>query len=316
QGIHAMIGESMPDIEMRFNRDVVVVEGGIATMLARYGVVGLDCPELLNVTEPDLIEEIHRFFHISGAQCAITNTYGASRGKLQKLGLDDKLEDLNVEGVKRAKSCNPEHVLADIGQCSIKVKEDDAESYELAREQYMEQATALAKAEPDAIYIETMKRIEDAECAVSAAKDATGLPVFCSCVYDQAGMLGGTTPMEDAVDRLQLAGADVLGINCRLTPEQILDPAEMLIHATDLPVMIAPDVSEPHREPDGTITYAGSPDLMSEVAKQLRALGVQFIGTCCGSTPAYTGAIFAAVSGMDVVPRSMSKRIESGTYLF
>lgn len=292
-------GHAMPDIQMRFGRDMLVVEGGMGVMLERYGAAELDCPEMYNVSEPELIEEIHKYYNMAGAQCCISNTYGASRSRLAALGLEDCLEDFNVRGVRIAKSHKPQHVLADMGQSAILARDD--ESYDEAFDDYAEQARLLASEEPDAIYLETMQSIDDAVCAVDGIKDACDLPVICSCVYDEDGnILRGGETLEDCARQLQDAGADVIGMNCNLSPDQMLALAPRLVEASDVPVIMCPDVPAPKRTTRGDLDYGGATDNMARVAVEMKGCGVQMIGTCCGSTPAYTSAIYAMVGDTPV----------------
>lgn len=289
----------MSDIAMRFNRDMLVVEGGMGFMFTRYGATNIDCPELYNATEPSLIEEIHKYFHLAGANCAISNTYGASLSKLTKLGLEDYFEDLNRRGIKLAKTCKPQHVLADMGQSAILVVDD--ESARDANKDYAKQAQILAKENPDAIYIETMASLSDALCAVEAVKGACDLPVICSCVYNQEGNLKTTgESIEECSDKLQTAGVDVLGMNCLLKPNEMVKLASRLVGSSSVPTMMCPDVEAPTRNRKGDLQYNGATDEMAKVAVEMRNAGVSLIGSCCGSTPAYTSAIFSMVGNMEV----------------
>ncbi len=289
----------MSDIAMRFNRDMLVVEGGMGFMFERYGASNTDCPELYNVTEPSLIEEIHKYFHLAGANCAISNTYGASLSRLTKLDLQDHFEDLNRSGIKLAKTCKPQHVLADMGQSAILVEDD--ESANAAAQDYAKQAQVLALEKPDAIYIETMTSLADATCAVKAVKDACDLPVICSCVYNKDGNLKTTGEcIEECSEKLQDAGADVLGVNCLLAPNEMVKLASRLVSASSVPTMMCPDVAAPTRNRKGDLQYNGATDEMARIAVEMRNAGIQLIGSCCGSTPAYTSAIFSMVGNLEV----------------
>lgn len=289
----------MSDIQMRFGRDMLVVEGGMGIMLERYGAGELDCPEMLNVTEPELVEEIHKYYNLAGAQCCISNTYGASRSRLAALGMEDCLEQFNKRGIQIAKANRPQHVLGDMGESAIAVVDD--ETREQAAADYAEQARLLESEDPDAIYLETMQRLEDAVCAVGAIKEACSIPVICSCVYDEKGCtLNGGIPLEKCAEELQDAGADVVGMNCNLNPDQMLALAPRLVESCRVPVIMCPDVTAPRRTAKGDLDYGGNTDNMAKVAIGMRQCGVQMIGSCCGSTPAYTSAIYAVVGDMAV----------------
>lgn len=292
----------MPDISMRFGLDIIVVEGGMATMLERYGISEAPCPELFNLTEPDLISEIHRFFKLAGAQCAVSNTFGAGADRLALQGIEADQETLCAEGVRLAKANKPQHVLADMGPCTIRAGKPGTSSYDEAYAVYAHQSELLAKGGPDAIFIETMADIDDALCALRAAKASCDLPVIVSCSFDASGKTSGSqTTVEEAAEALARAGADAIGANCLLRPEEIVSVAAELVRSTALPVLAMPDVPRPSSRPVKRIADSDSPDHMAVAAYRLRQAGVQLIGTCCGSTPAYTGAIFAAVGGTDVI---------------
>ncbi len=294
----------MPSIEARLGKDMLVIEGGSALMLQRYGLEQEACPEILNIIEPDLITEIHRLYNLAGATCAISNTYGANAPALAKEGLQDNVEDINRRGVEIAQSIHPQHVLADMGSCGIWNKDEDLQKAAFAA--YAQQASALASANPDAIYIETMDHLGDALCALDAATSVCDLPVFVSLAVNQDGrLLGCNTLIEDAAAQLLAHKASALGLNCSLTPISIIEPAKRLAACCPLPLLACPDVSLPENSADGTVIYNGSTHEMETAARMLHKLGFMMIGSCCGSTPAYTGAIYAAVGEMDVVSRSI-----------
>ncbi|MCR5846128.1 MAG: homocysteine S-methyltransferase family protein [bacterium] len=292
----------MPDIAMRFGKDMLVLEGGTAAMLSSQGVSDDDCPELLNALEPEIVENNHLLFKMAGAHCAISNTFGGSRRALAVYGLDDKADELNREGVRLAGANSPEHILANMGPCGILVDSLSGDGYEAAFEQYREHAAALASERPDAIYIETMERIEDAICAISAAKSACNLPLFVSCTFDDEGnMVGCGTSIEDAAAALERAGASVIGMNHGLDCEQMVPNARRLCKTTTLPVLVSPDVFD--LEGMGKIERRNAIDKVARCAMLYREMGVQFIGACCNATPACIGAIYATVGGLDVVAR-------------
>ncbi len=293
----------MPGIELRFGRDILVLEGGWGTMLERYGVTDEPCPEILNIIEPDLVTEIHRLYTTAGATCAITNTFSGSRRALAAHGLADSMEDINRRGVKLAASHRPQHVLADMGSCGA-WDDDSKEAQEEAWMEYADQARALASAGPDAIYLETMAHLGDALCALRAVKTVCDLPVIVSMAVDADGLtIGCRTSIEEASRSLSESGADVVGINCVLNPSEVLGPAERLAASCSLPLLCCPDVGSPVVGQDGSTSFDGTPDDMETCATKLREMGFQMIGSCCGSTPAFTGAVYAATGDSEVVGR-------------
>ena len=294
----------MPDIQLRFGKDIIVFDGAMGTMLHREGISGDECALLLNVLDDEMIVLIHERYKLAGAQVITANSFGGTRSKLAEYGLEDRLVELNRAAVRLAKRVKPEHVCADVGPCGLLLEPVGKASFEQVFAEYAEQVAALALEEPDAILIETMTDIADARCAVLAAKSVCDLPVFVSCSFDPSGHmpLSGTDPATAAVI-LEAAGADVIGMNCSLGPSQLLPLFREMAQATSLPLIIQPNAGLPVLNATGQTVYSGTADDFADAAWAYRELGAQFIGSCCGTNPAYTGAIYATVGGMDVKRR-------------
>ncbi|MCL2150677.1 MAG: homocysteine S-methyltransferase family protein, partial [Coriobacteriia bacterium] len=299
--------EYVADIALRFHKDIVVLDGALGTVLLAQGVDAETHPMLLNVVEPELISSIHQRYLLAGAQALTTNSFAGSRPQLAAFRLDDRLEELNRIAVRLAKDCKPEHVLADIGPCGLLLPPFGTASFDEVLSTYAEQAKALAAEEPDAILIETMIDIADARCALMAVKLVCDLPVFVSLSFAEGGRMGlsGTDAAAAAVI-LEAAGADVIGLNCGLGPEAQLPLLRQMALATDLPLLIQPNTGMPQLGADGSVSYDSNPDAFAEAAWAFRQEGAQFIGSCCGSTPAFTAAIYAAVGELDVLAASAS----------
>ncbi|MDR2106669.1 MAG: homocysteine S-methyltransferase family protein [Coriobacteriales bacterium] len=306
----------MPDLPLRFNRDIIVVDGAMGTMLQREDVPSDECGMLLNVLDPEMIAGIHRQYRLAGAQALTTNSFGGTRAKLAVYGLADRLEELNRAAVRLARSAKPEHVLADVGPCGLVLEPLGSATFDEVFEQYAEQVRALAAENPDAILIETMADIADARCALLAAKSVCDLPVIVSCTFDATGHmeLSGTTP-EAAVVILESAGAAAIGMNCGLGPEQLLPLLERMAGATTLPLLIQPNAGLPQVDSSGVTYYTGTAEDFAEAAELFRRAGAQFVGSCCGSTPAFTSAIYATIGDRDVAPRTPSATFASSTLL-
>jgi len=291
----------MPDIMMRLGRDILVVDGAMGTMLQRAGLPAGECPELLNVTAPEMIADVHRFYRLAGADCVTTNTFGGSGPKLAEYGLADRVGELNAAAVRIARREGGPHILADMGPTGLVMEPMGPATFDEVFAAFAEQAAALASENPDAIFIETMTDIGEARCAVLAAKSVTDLPVFVSCTFGLTGRtdLSGTEP-ETAAVILAAAGADAVGMNCGLGPEQMLPLLRRMASATTLPVFAQPNAGLPTLDAEGHTVFPGTPDEMAAFAAAAREAGAALVGSCCGSTPAFTGAIVDAVADRDV----------------
>jgi len=281
----------MPDIYKRLGRDVLVVDGAMGTMLQRGGVPPEQCPEQLNVTAPEIVEDIHHNYVLAGADCVSTNTFGGTRAKLDEYGLGDQVAELNRAGVRIAKRSGAQHVLADVGPTGRVLAPLGKASFDEVFAMFVEQIEALAAEEPDAIFIETMTDIAEARCAVLAARSVCDLPVFASVSFGLSGRmeLSGTDPATAAVI-LEAAGASVVGMNCGLGPEQMLPLVEQMAEATSLPLVVQPNAGLPTLV-DGKTVFPGTPDQLGQAAARFVELGASLVGSCCGSTPTFTGAI-------------------------
>ncbi len=292
----------MPDIMMRLGRDVLVLEGAMGTMLQRAGLPAGECPELLNVSAPEVVADVHRLYSLAGADCCITNTFGGSRPKLDEYGYGGRVEEFNRAAVRICRQDGARHVLADVGPTGLVLEPMGSATFDEVFAIFAEQIAALAAEGPDAIFFETFTDIAEVRCGVLAAKSVCDLPVFASCTFGLSGRmdLSGTDP-ETAAVILEAVGADAVGLNCGLGPDQMLDLARRMVSATRLPVIAQPNAGLPVLDRDGRTVFPGTPAEMGAFAAAARQAGVAAIGACCGSTPIFTGAIVDAVADKDVV---------------
>lgn len=294
----------MPDIAQRFKKDMLVLEGAMGTMLQRAGVAPETCNEFLNIIEPDLIAQIHANYHTVGAMCATSNTFCGSRPKLAEYRLEDQLEAINRAGVELARRGGAPHVLADIGPTGLVLEPLGHASFDEVFDAFAEQARALALGNPDAFILETFTDIAELRIAVLACKSVSDLPVIASATFGEQGRmdLSGTTPAQAAII-LKAAGADAVGLNCGLGPDQMLPLVAEMTSATELPVFAQPNAGMPGVNPITKKTeYPGTPDDIARFALAAREAGACAIGSCCGSSPSFTGAIAVEMSGKDCLP--------------
>ncbi|MCL2632823.1 MAG: homocysteine S-methyltransferase family protein [Coriobacteriia bacterium] len=300
----------MADIALRFERDIVVLDGAMGSLLMAEGIDTETHPMHVNVLDPELIESIHKRYLLAGAQAITTNSFSGSKVSLAAYGLEAQADELNRAAVRIARSCRPQHILADVGPCGLLLPPYGSAAFDAVFAIYAEQIASLASEEPDAILIETMIDIADARLALLAAKSVTDLPVFVSVSFDEHGLMPlSATSAAAAALILEAAGADVIGINCSLGPAAMLSLTSQMAAVTALPLLAQPNSGLPLVDRSGQVTYSGTPDQMAEAAWAFRQLGVQFIGSCCGSDPAHTAAIFATVGDTDVAISGRKQRL-------
>jgi 5-methyltetrahydrofolate--homocysteine methyltransferase len=271
----------------------VVTDGAWGTELQARGLAIGNFPEAWNLSHPDRVLAVASAYVEAGSQVILTNTFSANRLRLAEAGLADQVAEINREGVKisRTAANSRARVFASIGPTG-KLLLDGSVTPEEMKSAYEEQARALAEAGADALVIETMSDLAEAELAVSAA-GATGLPVVACMVFDSGKdkdrTMMGSTP-EQVAKALTLAGADVLGANCGHGIAGFIPLCKRLRAATDCPIWLKPNAGLP-KLVDGRATYDVKPEEFADYAVKLIKLGVNFIGGCCGTRPDFIRAI-------------------------
>jgi len=284
----------------RLGREVLVIDGAMGTMLQRAGVPPEQSPMQLNITAPDLVGQIHRYYAMAGADCATTNSFGGTRHKLALYGHDDQLVELNRAAVRLARSGGSPYVLAGLGSTGLVMEPLGKAGFDEVFDAFAEQAAVLAAERPDAFLIETMMDIAEARAAALAVRSVSDLPVLVTCTFGMNGRmdLSGTDP-ETAAVILEAVGASAVGLNCGLGPEQMLPLVERMAKATRLPIIVQPNAGLPRLE-DGETVFPGTADEMGEYAVRFADAGAALIGSCCGSSPGFTAAIGEYVRGRQV----------------
>lgn len=291
----------------RLTTEVLIGDGAVGTMLYAKGV-SLDANfEHLNLVRPSLVLELHNEYIAAGAALIETNTFGANRAKLQNIGLEKKVREINLQGValaRRAVEGTPVLVAGSLGPLA-KPKGEERELTSAEMEDiFHEQITALAEGGVDVLFLETFTAIDQARAALKAAKK-TGLPVLASMAFREGGRTSGGITVEQAVQELAAAGADIVGTNCGAGPLEALKNVSRMATATTLPIAVFANSGFPEYV-DGRYIYRATPAYFADMAAKMVQAGANLIGGCCGTTPDHIRAIAARISGFAPAPRIVS----------
>ncbi|MGZ8832530.1 MAG: bifunctional homocysteine S-methyltransferase/methylenetetrahydrofolate reductase [Thermoanaerobaculia bacterium] len=275
---------------------VYLFDGAMGTMLYSKGVFINKCYDELNLRNPEMVLEVHKQYVKAGAEILETNTYGANRVKLTSFGLAEELREINMAGAALARKAagDSRYVAGAIGPLGIRIEPYGPTSLDEAREIFREQATALRDGGVDLFVLETMSNIAEMEQAIYAVRDVCTLPIIAQMTIGTDGRtVYGDTPRVIA-QRLDAAGADVIGLNCSVGPDVMLDAIEEISAVTAKKISCQPNAGLP-RDVAGRQMYMASPDYMAKYAKRLIHKGVKFLGGCCGTTPEHIKTMADAV---------------------
>ena len=288
---------------------IEIFDGAMGTMLQRSGLKAGACPELMNVENPDAVRKIHRAYIDAGSTIIETNTFGASSLKLEHYGIAARCRELNFAAVKIAKSAGNVKVAGSMGPTGKFIAPLGDLDFEDAYKFFYEQAGALAEAGADFLIIETCIDIQEMRAALLAAHDACNLPVICQLSYSEDGRtVTGTDPQSAAVI-LDALGADIIGVNCSLGPEQLVPVVKILAENCRLPISVQPNAGMPYLE-GGVTKFPMDAKTFGSWAPKLVEAGATYLGGCCGTTPEHIRELACAVKNCVEPARKFSAALK------
>ena len=296
--IKAMAAPLHPFLK-RIRERPLLGDGAMGTQLHARGVPFERCFDELNLTQPRLVEEIHRSYITAGAEVIETNTFGANRIKLARHGLERKVREINLRAVKVAREAKevtgePVFLAGSVGPIGQQLEPYGRVALDTARAAFQEQVEGLLEGGADLILLETFSNLPELLAAVEAARAACDLPLVAQMTFADDGLTLSAEEPSQVVSALMQAGVDVIGVNCGVGPQVALHVIETMRPLTSLPLSAQPNAGLPTRI-EGRFFYSASPDYFAEFARRARDLGVAYIGGCCGTTPAHIAAMNAAL---------------------
>ena len=280
-----------PDIRDLVRRRLVLYDGGMGTMLFAAGLVDGESPEPWNWEKPEVVNAVYRAYYEAGSDVVQTNTFGGTPIKLAEVDLQERAYEANYLAAKALKAICPEgrYVAGDVGPIGKFMQpmgEYTREEFDAAFEA---QVRGLVDGGVDMISIETMYSLEEALCALRAARKISDLPVAVGMTFDRNPrgfftLMGEKVP--DCMKALEDHGADIVGSNCTHGSPVFIELARVIRDSTALPVIVQPNRGKPALE-NQMMVYKQTADEFVADVEAIASLGVNVIGGCCGTTPEF-----------------------------
>jgi len=282
-----------------------VFDGAMGTMLYDRGVFLNVCYDELNLRQPGLVSEIHRAYVKAGAEVLETNTFGATPRKLAQYGLADETERINRAAAElaRAASGGRTAVVGAIGPLGVRIEPFGETSVAEAGADFSRQVQGLLEGGVDGFILETFSDVDELRAAFEAIRRLTDLPAIAQMTIGTDGRTHYGTEPSVFGPLLEAMGADVIGVNCSVGPQGILEAVEQLAPTITRPISAQPNAGLPRDVGDRKI-YMASPEYMGNYARRIVEAGARFVGGCCGTTPEHIRAIAGFVHS--VAPRHLS----------
>ncbi len=297
------------EFKNKISNSIILFDGGMGTELYKKGVFINKCFDELNLTNPTLVRMVHEDYKNAGADVIETNTYGANGPKLKRFMLQDKLYDINFAGAKLAREVAGNDILVAgaVGPLGIQMEPLGPLSRDEVKEFFKEQILPLIDGGVDLIIFETFIYPDELKQAVLAVREISDLPCIAQMTIDEdaSSLTGASVPV--MIKELENIAADVVGINCTVGPQIMLNWLEQARKLTEIPISIMPNAGKP-KNVDGRNLYLTSPEYMAEYAKQFILNGANVIGGCCGTAPEHIKSMRNAINAL--MPQYRKKEIK------
>ena len=295
---------------------LLILDGGMGTLLQERGLTPGESPEGWNLSHPDVISDIHRAYFEAGSNVVNTNTFGANSLHFSS----GELENIIRAAVRNAKDAreqsagdHPKFVALDVGPTGRLLAPYGDFPFEDAVRTFAEVMRLGAKYGVDLITIETMNDSYETKAALLAAREETDLPVFVTNAYGEDGKLMTGASPESMAAMLEGMGADAIGVNCSYGPKQLSPVVERLLSVASVPVILKPNAGLPKSE-NGKTVYDVLPEEFAALVSDEIRKGVRVAGGCCGTTPEYIRRLAQKSKNISPVPVTFQHRTTVSSY--
>jgi len=312
-----MTNNTMSTFLEQLERRVIVYDGAMGTSIQNYNLTvegdfegKENCSEILVVTRPDVIREIHASYLAAGADVIETNSFGASSLVLAEFGIPERARELNLAAARLAKSvaneystaAKPRFVAGSIGP-TTKLPSLGHIGYDAMLATYVEQIEALIEGGVDVLLIETSQDILQTKIAIAACHDAMAnmgvkLPIQAQVTLQEGGAMLLGTEVGAALAILESLRPDIVGLNCATGPREMNDSVRFLCQNATMPISVLPNAGLPRSVNDKAF-YDLTPEALTEYQRRfITEYGVSIVGGCCGTTPEHIRQLAVAAEGL------------------
>ena len=316
-------GKVASSLRTALTQRVVVADGAMGTMIQARNPSMEDfqqlegCNEILNITRPDLIADIHREYFRAGSDAVETNTFGANLANLAEYGIESRIYELAKAGGQIAKDVAKEFsadkerwVIGSLGP-GTKLPTLGHTTYEILKKAYREAARGLIDGGADALLVETTQDLLQAKAAVNAARieidnQPRDILLIAQVTVETTGTMLLGSEIGAALNALAPLRIDLIGLNCATGPAEMSEHLRSLSKNSAIGISCMPNAGLPILGKDGAEYPLGPDELAAALLQYTKEYGLNLIGGCCGSTPAHIAAIVAQVKTLSVSHRQFS----------
>ena len=286
-------------------KKLIYLDGGMGSVLQQKGLKAGELPELLNITNPDMIQEIHLEYYNSGSNVVYTNTFGANELKFEDSSYTiEQVVTKAVENAKiaREKSINKDNkfIALDVGPLGKLLKPIGDLDFEDAINIFKKTIKIGVQNGIDIIAIETMSDTYELKAAVLAAKEVCDLPIIATVAFSDDKRLLNGADVKTVVSILEGLRVDALGMNCGLDPRDIKDVVEEFLYYSSTPLVLKPNAGIPENI-NGEIKFNLEADGFGKIMQEFVTMGVNIAGGCCGTTPTHIKSLYEHTKDIDVI---------------
>ncbi len=265
----------------------LLFDGAMGTMLQDRGMAAGAAPELLVLSDPELVTDVHRAYVQAGCDVVTTCTFGANSAKLDGRA---SVAEVFSAAVRLARASGARYVAADMGPTGSLLEPLGPLSLDECERLYREQACAVAATDADLVIVETMGDLLEAKCALRVCREVLDIPVVVTMTFGEDGLTFLGTPPDVAAATLSAAGAAAVGVNCSLGPDRLAPVVAAMARVSRVPVVCQANAGLPSVAGDRTVFDVG-PEKYARAAADLVAAGATILGGCCGTTAEHIGRL-------------------------